>query len=122
MANRNPLMICDIGHNVDGIKEVVKQIKLTPHHQLHFVFGVVSDKDITGMLDLLPKEATYYFCKADIPRALDAIKLKEMASGLGLIGEAYASVGEAKETASNNAKENDLVFIGGSAFVVAEVV
>jgi dihydrofolate synthase/folylpolyglutamate synthase len=107
---------------VDGIKEVVKQIRLTPHHQLHFVFGVVSDKDISGMLGLLPKEAIYYFCKADLPRALDAAKLKEMASGLGLIGEAYASVTEAKEAALLNAKEHDLVFIGGSAFVVAEVV
>jgi len=122
MLNRNPLTICDIGHNVDGIKEVVKQIRLTPHHQLHFVFGVVSDKDISGMLGLLPKEAIYYFCKADLPRALDAAKLKEMASGLGLIGEAYASVTEAKEAALLNAKEHDLVFIGGSAFVVAEVV
>lgn len=122
MLKRNPLTICDIGHNVDGIKEVVKQINRTPHRQLHFVFGVVSDKDISGMLKLLPKEAIYYFCKANLPRALDAHTLKEMASGLGLIGEAYSSVAIAKETASNNAKENDLVFIGGSAFVVAEVV
>ncbi|NWJ49745.1 MAG: bifunctional folylpolyglutamate synthase/dihydrofolate synthase [Bacteroidetes bacterium] len=122
MLNRNPLTICDIGHNVDGIKEVVKQIKLTPHHQLHFVFGVVSDKDITGMLSLLPKKAVYYFCKADLPRALDVFTLKEMASGFGLNGEAYSSVVEAKDAATNNAKENDLIFIGGSAFVVAEVV
>lgn len=122
MLNRNPLTICDIGHNVDGIKEVVKQIKLTPHHQLHFVFGVVSDKDITGMLSLLPKKAVYYFCKADLPRALDVFTLKEMASGFGLNGEVYSSVVEAKDAATNNAKENDLIFIGGSAFVVAEVV
>ncbi len=122
MLKRNPLTICDIGHNVDGIKEVVKQINCTPHHHLHFVFGVVSDKDISGMLKLLPKEATYYFCKAGLPRALDAHTLKDMASEIGLMGEVYASVAEAKEAASRNAKEDDLVFIGGSAFVVAEIV
>jgi dihydrofolate synthase/folylpolyglutamate synthase len=122
MLKRYPLTICDIGHNVDGVKEVVKQINQTPHHQLHFVFGVVSDKDIFGMLKLLPKEAIYYFCKADLPRALDAQILKDKASEFGLKGEAYSSVAEAKENASKNAKENDLVFIGGSAFVVAEVV
>ena len=122
MLNRTPLTICDIGHNVDGIKEVVKQINLTPHHQLHFVFGVVSDKDIAGMLELLPKEAIYYFCKADLPRALNAHMLKEKAATFGLTGEAYNSVAKAKEAAIHNAEVNDMVFIGGSAFVVAEVV
>ena len=72
MLQRHPLTICDIGHNVDGIKEVIKQLNITPYKNLHFVFGVVSDKDITGMLKLLPKNATYYFCNANLPRAMNA--------------------------------------------------
>ena len=122
MLQRHPLTICDIGHNVDGIKEVIKQLNITPYKNLHFVFGVVSDKDITGMLKLLPQKATYYFCNANLPRAMNAQLLADKARQIGLTGEAWPSVTEAKEAALKAADKDDLVFIGGSAFVVAEVV
>jgi len=122
MLQRSPLTICDIGHNVDGIKEVIKQLSFTPHKKLHIVFGVVSDKDITGMLELLPKEAIYYFCNANIPRAMNAELLADKARKIGLTGEVWHSVIEAKEAALSAADKDDLVFIGGSAFVVAEAI
>jgi len=122
MLQRSPLTICDIGHNVDGIKEVIKQLSVSPHKKLHIVFGVVSDKDINGMLELLPKDAIYYFCNANLPRAMNAELLADKARKAGLNGEVWSSVIEAKEAALSAADKDDLVFIGGSAFVVAEVV
>jgi len=122
MLQRSPLTICDIGHNVDGIKEVIKQLNVTPHKKLHIVFGVVSDKDINGMLELLPKYAIYYFCNANIPRAMNAELLADKARKIGLTGEVWPSVIEAKEAALSAAEKNDLIFIGGSAFVVAEAI
>ena len=116
-----PLTVCDVAHNTDGIRYVVEQIKQTPHQHLHIVFGIVDDKDCSGMLKLLPKKATYYFCQAPIPRALNAGILKTIAEKFSLQGNAYASVKEALRTAQEQANENDLVFIGGSTFVVAEV-
>lgn len=118
----NPLVICDTGHNVDGIQYVVEQIALTPHAQLHFVLGMVSDKDISGVLKFLPKDATYYFTNASIPRAMPAADLQKVASKVGLVGEVYPTVDKALFAAKENAKDNDLVFIGGSTYVVAEVV
>jgi len=118
----NPLTIADIGHNAAGIREVTKQLRMVKYDHLHFVIGVVNDKDVNAMLKLLPKDATYYFCKADIPRGLDAGLLSEKAHETGLRGTTYASVNHALETAQKAATENDLVFVGGSAFVVAEVV
>ena len=120
--SRNPLTIADIGHNPDGIREVLDQIKLTPHEKLHFVIGVVNDKDVQTMLGKLPRNATYYFCKADIPRGLDAMALAEQAAGFSLQGQVYHSVNEALAAARSAAAANDLVVVGGSAFVVAEVV
>ncbi len=119
--SQKPLTICDVGHNKDGIEYVVKQIQQTPHDHLHFVLGVVSDKDISGILELLPKNATYYFCKANIPRAMDASELKTKAAPFPLTGNAYSSVNEALQSAQSDARENDLVFVGGSTFVVGEV-
>ena len=118
----NPLTIADIGHNPDGIREVLEQIALTPHEKLHFVFGVVNDKDVRSMLGKLPKDATYYFCKADIPRGLDATELARKAEEFSLQGQVYSSVNEALKKAQLNAGAADLVMVGGSAFVVAEVV
>lgn len=118
----NPLTICDTGHNPDGIEEVLKNIAAVKYEHLHFVIGMVNDKDITKVLSLLPKEATYYFSKPDMPRGLDASSLKEQAEVIGLHGEAYASVPEALKAAQQAAGSNDLVFAGGSTFVVAEIV
>ena len=122
VLSKNPLTICDTGHNEAGLAEVLEQISKTPHKKLHFVFGVVNDKEIAKMLNMLPKNATYYFCKADIPRGLDAQELEQKAAGYSLKGEVYESVELALNAAQTNADRDDLVFIGGSTFVVAEVV
>ena len=122
VINNKPLAIADTGHNVAGINEVNKQLAETKYEKLHFVLSVVNDKDIDGILQLLPKDAEYYFCKADIPRGLSADILAEKATQCGLIGKVYESVRLAYSTALENAQEGDLVFVGGSNFTVAEVV
>ena len=122
VINKNPLVIADTGHNVAGINEVNRQLAETKYNKLHFVLSVVNDKDIDGILQLLPKEAEYYFCKADIPRGLSADILFEKATNSGLKGKVYESVRNAYSSALANAQEGDLVFVGGSNFTVAEVV
>ncbi len=141
VIGRNPMTIADVAHNEEGIKFVVDQLNsllsayITPdktplninsktfnYPKLHIVFGVVNDKNILSMLTLLPKHAIYYFCKADIPRALDADELKKSASLFNLKGEVYSSVTNALKAAQNNAGKEDIVFIGGSTFVVAEII
>lgn len=116
-----PLIICDTGHNPDGIKEVVDQIKITPHHHLYFVLGLVKEKDPKEILQVLPTDATYYFCQAKIPRALDATLLAKEANEFGLKGRVMKDVNEAIEAATRSAGKDDLIFIGGSTFVVAEI-
>ncbi|KAI9549966.1 Folylpolyglutamate synthase [Daphnia sinensis] len=117
-----PLVICDTGHNEDGIKEVLKNIELSTFKNLHMVIGMVKDKDISKILGLLPKDAQYYFCQPDIPRAKSAIELYSEAMQFNLIGNYYESVELALNAAKKNATEEDLIFIGGSTFVVAEIV
>jgi dihydrofolate synthase / folylpolyglutamate synthase len=121
VLGKRPQVICDVAHNEDGIAWVARQLEVTPHSALHVVLGVVSDKAIDRMLRLLPDSAEYYFCKANIPRGLDAAKLQEQAAGYGLQGRAYHSVSEAYTEALLSARADDLVFIGGSFFVVGEV-
>jgi dihydrofolate synthase / folylpolyglutamate synthase len=118
----HPLIICDSGHNADGIKQVVENINNTPHRRLHLVFGMVNDKSIESILKLLPGNAQYYFCKPAIPRGLDAAILAKEAQRLGLTGAVFSSVQHALETAKSAAASNDLIVVGGSTFVVAEVV
>src|ERR1041385_1031883 len=115
-----PLVICDVGHNAEGIGYVVEQIKKIKYDKLHFVLGAVDDKDISKILDLLPKTAEYYFCRANIPRAMDAEMLTKQANAARLRGKNYGNVKDAVKNALQNASANDLVFIGGSTFVVAE--
>lgn len=122
VLNQSPLTICDTGHNPDGIEEVLKNIAATPHNQLHFVIGMVSDKDSSKVLALLPKNAIYYFCRPDIPRGLDAGILQEKARNFNLQGDSYPSVKEALAAAQKKAGPADLVFVGGSTFVVAEII
>ena len=122
ILSEQPLVIADTGHNEAGIEEVLSQLKLTPHNRLHFVLGMVNDKDITKILSMLPANALYYFCKANIPRALAANELATKANEFGLNGQVYACVQDAYIAAKEQALENDLVFIGGSTFTVAEVV
>lgn len=120
VLSQKPLTVCDTGHNEDGIAWVVKQIGELIFNKLHVVFGVVNDKDISHILPLLPRHAHYYFTKANIPRALDEEELLQKGKQEGLMGEAYPTVASAIREATNNAADNDLIFIGGSTFVVAD--
>jgi dihydrofolate synthase/folylpolyglutamate synthase len=116
-----PTVVCDTAHNASGVEEVMKQLAATPHKRLHIVWGMVKDKEIGTILPLLPKDALYYFCQAKIPRALNAEVLKTEAEVYGLKGVVVPDVNEAKRTAQTHASEQDVVFVGGSTFVVAEV-
>lgn len=118
----NPKVICDTGHNREGLGYVMDQISKEHFDTLHIVFGVVNDKDLNSIIDLLPRQATYYFCKPDIPRGLDALILRQFFSECQLQGEAYNSVKEAYSAALSLAKPNDFIFVGGSTFVVAEII
>ncbi len=117
-----PLIIADVGHNADGLRWVVDQLKELPKENLHVVIGVVNDKDLHQMLPLLPKNAKYYFCKADIPRGLDTNILMQQARQYELYGQVYDRVAKALEAAKSNATSKDVIFVGGSVFTVAEVV
>lgn len=118
--NEEPLVICDTGHNEEGIEWVMHQIQQLNKEKIHIVFGVVKDKAIQKVLPLLPKNAKYYWCNAQLPRALNANELATNAISFGLIGDVYSSVFEAVNQAMKNASKQDLIFIGGSTFVVAE--
>ncbi len=116
----NPLMVADTGHNEHGVKEIVEQLANTPYKKLHIVWGMVNDKDPVAVLSLLPKDATYYFTRASIPRSLDSETLKTHGENSGLSGLNYPTVKEAMAAAKKNADVNDLIFIGGSTFIVAD--
>ncbi|QKG56462.1 bifunctional folylpolyglutamate synthase/dihydrofolate synthase [Hymenobacter sp. BRD128] len=121
IIGQRPLVVADTGHNEGGLRLVLAQLARVPHRQLHMVIGTVNDKDVTKVLALLPGEATYYFCQADIPRALPADELAALATSQGLTGRAYGPVPAAVAAARAAAGPDDVVFIGGSTFVVAEV-
>ena len=117
-----PKTVCDVGHNVGGFEYIVKQLTRQQYKTLRIVIGMVNDKDINGVLALLPKDAKYYFTKAKVARALRPEELQEKAKEYGLNGNCYPSVTEAYEAAVKEASTDDFIFIGGSCFVVAEVV
>ncbi len=117
----NPRIICDTGHNLDGISMLVEQMMNTPHDKLHIVLGMVNDKDHAAVLGILPRHANYYFTKAAIPRSLNEKTLKEMAEKVQLSGNTYLDVHSALAAAKKNANANDLIFIGGSTFIVADL-
>jgi dihydrofolate synthase/folylpolyglutamate synthase len=118
---KEPLVICDTGHNIAGITEVLINIRQVPYKRLHMVIGMVKDKDIDGILTLLPKDAIYYWTQPDIERAMLADDLATKASSFGLKGDAFKDVNSAINNAKNAALADDLIFVGGSTFVVAEV-
>ncbi len=122
VLQQTPKVICDTGHNKEGLHYVFKQLKEEDFEQLHIVLGVVNDKDLSSILPLFPKDATYYFCKPTIPRGLPAEILQKKASEYNLKGTICASVNEAYKNALKAASDKDLIFIGGSTFVVAEVI
>lgn len=115
-----PLTICDTGHNLEGLQYVVRQIEATPKEKLHMVIGFVNDKDLTSVLPLFPKDAKYYFTRASVPRALDEKVLMAEAERFGLSGTSHASVAMALDSARAAAGPRDMIFIGGSTFVVAD--
>jgi len=121
VLNKKPLIICDTAHNKDGLTAVIQQILQIKYKKLHIVFGAVNDKNINELLDLLPKNAKYYFCKPNIPRGLNTNTLQEISYKKKIIGDTFSSVKDALEKAKKNANFNDLIFIGGSTFVVSEV-
>ncbi len=121
VLGHNPLTICDTGHNVDGINQIMAQLQSLKPKQVHFVFGAVNDKDVTTILNLLPTTYTYYFCQAQIPRALPVDELYQKAVTVGLAGEKYTTVSEAIAAAREKAAPDEVIFIGGSTFVVAEI-
>jgi len=117
-----PKIICDTAHNKEGLTYVMQQLQKESFDKLHIVFGVVNDKDLERIIPLLPKVATYYFCKPNVQRGLDAEILKKTFTTNGLIGKTYDSVELALTSAKSNAKKNDFIYVGGSTFVVAEII
>jgi dihydrofolate synthase/folylpolyglutamate synthase len=122
ILSRDPLTVCDTGHNREGLKYVLDQLKRIPKSALHIILGFVNDKDLGSVLPLFPIDAMYYFTKANIPRALNETVLKSEAGKYGLSGQSFSDIKTALENARTNAKKSDLIFIGGSTFVVAEVI
>ncbi len=122
ILQQNPKVICDTAHNTDGLMVVLKQLSKETFHQLHIVLGVVNDKDLDSILPLFPKNAVYYFAKPSIPRGLDAKKLRKNALEYKLNGRAYNSVKDAYESALQEATNQDVIYVGGSTFVVAEII
>lgn len=117
----NPTTICDTAHNAHGLKIVLNQLKKEKYEQLHIVLGLVNDKNLDEILPLFPENALYYFCKPDIPRGLDVETLKQKAAKFNLVGKTYNSVSNAYQAAKDNANSQDFIYIGGSTFVVAEI-
>jgi len=120
IIQEHPKIVLDTGHNVGGMEYNVRQLQSEKYDALHIVFGMVKDKDISAVLQLLPKDATYYFTQANLPRALDAQLLAKQAGQYGLKGEIFYRVSDAFSAAKQNAGANDFIFVGGSTFVVAE--
>lgn len=121
IISKKPMIICDMAHNEEGIKSVLKEISKIKYKNLHFVLGMTNDKNIDKILELLPKKSIYYFCKAKVPRGLETEILLNKAGQVGLIGNKYFSVQQALNSAKEKAKQEDLIFVGGSTFVVSEV-
>lgn len=119
--NDKPIVICDTGHNEDGLRQNMHQLINMNYNNLHIILGVVNDKNITNILKLLPQNARYYFTKASIPRALDENLLQQEAQNYGLSGATYQTAIEAYDAAKAKAEEKDVIYIGGSTFIVADV-
>lgn len=122
ILQENPKVICDTAHNKEGLSNVLNQLKKENYTTLHIVLGVVSDKDLDKILPLFPKNANYYFCKPNIPRGLSEETLQEKAALFNLIGKKYSSVKRAYTNALSNVNQGDVIYVGGSTFVVAEII
>lgn len=121
LLQTNPTVIADVGHNADGIKQIIQQLELTKHNHLHIITGMVKDKDVDAALALLPKHATYYFTQANIPRAMHAAELQDLAAKHHLKGNIYNDVNVALEAAKSDVHKDDLILVCGSVFLVGEI-
>lgn len=121
IIHHSPAVVLDVGHNEDGIRQLLEQVELTDHHELHMVTGFVKDKEVDKILSLLPETARYYFTQAHIPRAMDAESLKLKAERYHLKGKVYKDVNSALASAKSKAAEDDLIIVCGSVFLVGEV-
>lgn len=122
ILQEKPKVICDTAHNKEGLEIVLNQLKNESFKRLHIVLGVVSDKNIEGILPMFPKNANYYFCKPNIPRGLSEAVLQTKAKEFGLVGKKYSSVKSALKNALLKANQQDIIYVGGSTFVVAEII
>ena len=121
VLQEHPKVICDTAHNKEGLFYTLQQLKKEKYKRLHIVLGVVSDKNLSEILPMFPQKAKYYFCKPNIPRGLSASELLEEASVFSLKGEMFSSVNQAFEKSKVNASKEDVIYVGGSTFVVAEI-
>ena len=122
VLGNNPKILCDTAHNKEGLTYIMQQLKSEAFNKLHIIFGVVNDKDLSSIIPLLPRNATYYLCKPDVQRGLDAEELETIFKKSRLICQAYNSVNDALNNAKSNANKDDLIYVGGSTFVVAEII
>ena len=122
ILQESPKIICDTAHNAEGLQITMKQLAKEKANNLHIVFGVVSDKDISTIFEFLPKEAQFYYCQPNIPRAMNVLELESKMISYGFNGKIFNSVEKALETAKKSAKQGDCIYVGGSTFVVAEVI
>ena len=121
LLSKSPNIICDTAHNKEGLTLVIDQLQQQAFKTLHIVLGVLAEKSLDSFADIFPKKANYYFCQPNIPRAMDVELLTQNFNNMGFKGQAYESVLKAFETAKEQALKEDLIFVGGSTFVVAEV-
>ena len=121
IIHSQPLIVLDVAHNPEGIRQLLQQIEITEHHDLHIIMGMVNDKDISSVLAEMPKQATYYFTKAQIPRALDEQELAKKGNATGLSGAHYPDVNTALKSALVKAGKQDMIVVCGSVFLVGEV-
>ncbi|MEL6304664.1 MAG: cyanophycin synthetase, partial [Bacteroidota bacterium] len=122
ILSTKPKIICDTAHNEQGLNDVLKQLKKENFKTLHLVLGFVNDKDVETLLHLFPKKAQYYFVSPNVPRGLESESLKKIGKGIGLKGKAFESVNKGLKAAKKASEKEDVIFIGGSTFTVAEVV
>jgi dihydrofolate synthase/folylpolyglutamate synthase len=119
--SQQPDVVLDVGHNEDGMRQILAQLEMSSYRSIHLIIGMARDKDIDGVLALMPKQAKYYFTQANIPRALEASKLADMAAHYGLMGDVYPDVNTALHKARQQAQQEDLILVCGSVFLVGEV-
>ncbi|MDX6747653.1 folylpolyglutamate synthase/dihydrofolate synthase family protein [Polaribacter sp. PL03] len=122
ILQKKPKVICDTAHNKEGLEIVLNQLKREVFKKIHIILGVVSDKKLEDVLPLFPKDASYYFCKPDIPRGMSEVFLQQKAEEFNLIGEKYSTVELAFKSALASANQDDVIYVGGSTFVVAEII